>query len=158
MLDQKSYFPIFCPFHKYLLSVCFSGPCMMLVLTKENAVEEWRAMMGPSDPEKAKEISPQSLRARFAADILHNSVHGSSNEEHAEEKIRFVFGDISADAAPTDDSETSRTTSGILIVCHSCFLSLASHCFIQANIYASFVVHFIFMIVRNISVNNVFIG
>uniref|UniRef100_A0A3B5L186 Nucleoside diphosphate kinase B n=1 Tax=Xiphophorus couchianus TaxID=32473 RepID=A0A3B5L186_9TELE len=71
--------------------------------------------MGPSNPEKAKEISPQSLRARFAADILHNSVHGSSNEQHAEEKIRFVFGDISADAAPADDSETSRTTSGILI-------------------------------------------
>uniref|UniRef100_A0A3B3XKQ1 Nucleoside diphosphate kinase B n=1 Tax=Poecilia mexicana TaxID=48701 RepID=A0A3B3XKQ1_9TELE len=71
--------------------------------------------MGPSDPEKAREISPRSLRARFAADILHNSVHGSSNEQHAEEKIRFVFGDISADAAPTADSETSRTTSGILI-------------------------------------------
>ncbi|XP_005800777.1 thioredoxin domain-containing protein 6 isoform X2 [Xiphophorus maculatus] len=99
------------PFFTQLVDFMCRGPCMMLVLTKENAVEEWRAMMGPSDPEKAKEISPQSLRARFAADILHNSVHGSSNEQHAEEKIRFVFGDISADAAPTDDSETSRTTS-----------------------------------------------
>ncbi|XP_032423070.1 thioredoxin domain-containing protein 6 isoform X4 [Xiphophorus hellerii] len=99
------------PFFTQLVDFMCRGPCMMLVLTKENAVEEWRAMMGPSDPEKAKEISPQSLRARFAADILHNSVHGSSNEEHAEEKIRFVFGDISADAAPTADSETSRTTS-----------------------------------------------
>ncbi|XP_027878802.1 thioredoxin domain-containing protein 3 homolog isoform X2 [Xiphophorus couchianus] len=99
------------PFFTQLVDFMCRGPCMMLVLTKENAVEEWRAMMGPSNPEKAKEISPQSLRARFAADILHNSVHGSSNEQHAEEKIRFVFGDISADAAPADDSETSRTTS-----------------------------------------------
>ncbi|XP_047225895.1 thioredoxin domain-containing protein 6 isoform X3 [Girardinichthys multiradiatus] len=82
------------------------GPCMMLVLTKENAVEEWRAMMGPSNPEKAKEKSPQSLRARLAANILHNAVHGSSNEQHAEEKIRFIFGDISTDAAPTADRGT----------------------------------------------------
>ncbi|XP_014859261.1 PREDICTED: thioredoxin domain-containing protein 3 homolog isoform X2 [Poecilia mexicana] len=99
------------PFFTQLVDFMCRGPCMMLILTKENAVEEWQAMMGPSDPEKAREISPRSLRARFAADILHNSVHGSSNEQHAEEKIRFVFGDISADAAPTADSETSRTTS-----------------------------------------------
>ncbi|KAM4731281.1 thioredoxin domain-containing protein 6-like [Anableps anableps] len=99
------------PFFIQLVDFMCRGPCMILILTKENAVEEWRAMMGPSDPEKAKEISPQSLRARFAADILHNSVHGSSNEQQAEEKIRFIFGDISTDAAPTADRETSRTIS-----------------------------------------------
>ncbi|XP_035995349.1 thioredoxin domain-containing protein 6 isoform X2 [Fundulus heteroclitus] len=98
-------------FFNQLVDFMCRGPCMMLVLTKENAVEEWRAMMGPTDPEKAKETSPQSLRARFAADILHNSVHGSSNERHAEEKIRFIFGDINTDAAPTADRETSRTVS-----------------------------------------------
>uniref|UniRef100_A0A3Q4MWJ8 Nucleoside diphosphate kinase B n=1 Tax=Neolamprologus brichardi TaxID=32507 RepID=A0A3Q4MWJ8_NEOBR len=63
--------------------------------------------MGPTDPNKAKEASPESLRARFAADILHNSVHGSSNEQHAEEKIRFIFGDISTDAELTSDDPIS---------------------------------------------------
>lgn len=84
----------------------------MLVLTKDNAVEEWRALMGPTDPDQAKATSPISLRARFASDILHNAVHGSSNEQHAEAKIRFIFGDISSDAAVPGDGESDRTTSG----------------------------------------------
>ncbi|XP_025759882.1 thioredoxin domain-containing protein 3 homolog isoform X5 [Oreochromis niloticus] len=96
------------PFFNQLVEFMCRGPCMMLVLTKENAVEEWRAMMGPTDPNKARETSPESLRARFAADILHNSVHGSSNEQHAEEKIRFIFGDISTDAELTSDDPISE--------------------------------------------------
>uniref|UniRef100_A0A3Q1GPK2 Nucleoside diphosphate kinase B n=1 Tax=Acanthochromis polyacanthus TaxID=80966 RepID=A0A3Q1GPK2_9TELE len=99
------------PFFSQLVEFMCRGPCMMLVLTKENAVEEWRAMMGPTDPDKAKETSPQSLRARFAADILHNSVHGSSDEQHAEEKISFIFGDISTDAELANNGETDKTIS-----------------------------------------------
>lgn len=85
---------------------------MMLVLTKENAVEEWRAMMGPTDPDQAKVTSPNSLRARFASDILQNSVHGSSNEQHAQEMIRFIFGDICSDTEPTGDGEADTTILG----------------------------------------------
>ncbi|XP_068590983.1 thioredoxin domain-containing protein 6 isoform X2 [Cebidichthys violaceus] len=96
------------PFFSQLVEFMCRGPCMMLVLTKENAVEEWRATMGPSDPDQAKMISPNSLRARFASDILHNSVHGSSNEQQAEEKIRFIFGDICAEL--TGDVETDTTS------------------------------------------------
>lgn len=89
----------------------------MLILNKKNAVEEWRATMGPTDPDQAKATSPNSLRARFASDILHNSVHGSSNEQHAEEKIHFIFGDISLDAAFPSDGETDRTISGNHLMC-----------------------------------------
>lgn len=90
----------------------------MLLLTKENAVEDWRAMMGPTDPDKAKEEFPNCLRARFASDILHNSVHGSSNEQHAEEKIHFIFGDVCPKTVLTgDDGEADTTTSGIFGMC-----------------------------------------
>ncbi|XP_050927818.1 thioredoxin domain-containing protein 6 [Lates calcarifer] len=96
------------PFFSQLVEFMCRGLCMMLVLTKENAVEEWRAMMGPTDPDQAKTTSPNSLRARFASDILHNSVHGASNEQHAEEKIRFIFGDICSDAELTGDGQTAK--------------------------------------------------
>lgn len=113
----------------------------MLVLTKENAVEEWRAMMGPTDPNKAKEESPESLRARFAADILHNSVHGSSNEQHAEEKIRFIFGDISTDAELTSDDPISGEhimSVKVFTICHTIWFPLNNN--FQLIFYIDFLV------------------
>lgn len=106
----------------------------MLLLTKENAVEDWRVMMGPTDPKKAKEESPNSLRARFASDILRNSVHGSSNEQHAEEKIHFIFSDVCPKTVHTgDDAEADTATSGILgmrvpviSICHTSWFQNSS--------------------------------
>ncbi|KAJ8004399.1 hypothetical protein DPEC_G00135310 [Dallia pectoralis] len=85
------------PFYNQLVDFMCRGPCMLLVLTKENAVEEWRSMMGPTDPAQAQETAPGSLRARFATDILHNALHGSTSQHHAQEKIQFLFGDITSD-------------------------------------------------------------
>ncbi|NXK91624.1 TXND3 protein, partial [Formicarius rufipectus] len=82
------------PFYDQLVSCMTEGPSVIMVLSKENAVEEWRKLMGPTDPEEAKKISPQSIRAQFAHDILSNGVHGSSNIEHAMKSIEFAFGEI----------------------------------------------------------------
>ncbi|NXF32991.1 TXND3 protein, partial [Nyctibius bracteatus] len=67
------------PFFEDLVTCMTEGPSVIMILSKENAVEEWRQLIGPSDPEVAKETSPESIRAQFAQDILSNAVHGSSN-------------------------------------------------------------------------------
>ncbi|XP_072709777.1 thioredoxin domain-containing protein 6-like isoform X1 [Ciconia boyciana] len=85
------------PFFEELVTCMTEGPSVIMVLTKVNAVEEWRQLMGPTDPEVAKETSPESIRARFAQDILSNAVHGSSNREHALKSIECVFGEIDID-------------------------------------------------------------
>ncbi|XP_066485285.1 thioredoxin domain-containing protein 3 [Tiliqua scincoides] len=81
-------------YYNDLVEYMSNGPSMVMILTKENAVEEWRSLMGPVDPEKAKEEAPHSLRAQFAEDVLRNAVHGASNEDHAIHNIRYVFGDV----------------------------------------------------------------
>ncbi|KAM4698010.1 thioredoxin domain-containing protein 6 [Rhinophrynus dorsalis] len=82
------------PFFEQLVNYMCRGPCLMMILSKENAVQEWRSLMGPTDPTEAQEICPNSLRGTFAKSILQNAVHGSSNLNHAMEKIKFIFGDI----------------------------------------------------------------
>lgn len=125
MIHQKVlvYIPVYSVKFLFLLLFSTSEPCMMLILNKENAVEEWRALMGPADPEQAKATCPNSMRARFASDILHNSLHGASSEEQAREKIHLIFGDIRTDVEVREDGDSDSTKTGTRLMLHVMYVS-----------------------------------
>jgi nucleoside-diphosphate kinase len=78
------------PFYQSLVAYMSSGQLYALVLEKEDAIEEWRRLMGVTNPAKA---GPLTLRKRFAIDIQLNSVHGADSLETVEREINFFFGE-----------------------------------------------------------------
>ncbi|XP_072181200.1 thioredoxin domain-containing protein 3 homolog isoform X3 [Diadema setosum] len=81
-------------FYDSLIDHMSSGLSMVMVLSREDAVDGWRTLMGPTDPEKAREEAPESLRALLGKDILQNAVHGSSDIEQAKARIERIFPDV----------------------------------------------------------------
>ena len=53
-------FDLFALFKANLQSLCFSGNTLFMVLSREDAVEGWRSLMGPTDPSEAKETAPDT--------------------------------------------------------------------------------------------------
>ncbi|MDO9548615.1 MAG: nucleoside-diphosphate kinase [Candidatus Marinimicrobia bacterium] len=76
------------PFYDELLEYMSSGPCIPMVLEKENAVEAFREAIGTTDPRKAAE---NTLRRLYAKNMQRNTVHGSDSEENAQKEIAFFF-------------------------------------------------------------------
>ena len=68
-----------------------SGPCVVLALEKDNAVREWRDLMGATNPERADE---GTIRKEFAASIGENAVHGSDSDENAAIEISYFFSKL----------------------------------------------------------------
>ncbi|KAI0230921.1 Thioredoxin domain-containing protein [Lamellibrachia satsuma] len=85
-----------------------SGKTLFMVLTKEDAVDGWRSMIGPTDPEEAKEAAPDTIRAQFGHNSLANAVHGSANQEEADKNISLIFGDL--DVTPDGRVKGSSTS------------------------------------------------
>lgn len=76
------------PFFGELVSYMISGPVVVQVLEKENAVLANRDLMGATNPANAAE---GTIRKTFAESIERNSVHGSDSEENAAIEIAFFF-------------------------------------------------------------------
>ena len=62
-----------------------------MVITKPDAIAEWREEIGPTNPVRAREEQPQTLRAQYGTDQAHNAVHGSDSFLSAEREIKFMF-------------------------------------------------------------------
>lgn len=76
------------PFFASLTGYMVSGPIIALALEKENAIADWRTLMGATNPEKA---DAGTIRKDFAVDLEKNSVHGSDSETSAAREVPFFF-------------------------------------------------------------------
>ena len=76
------------PFYKDLVSYMSSGPIVAAILEKDNAVEDFRKLIGAKDPAKA---APGTIRNLFAKSIEANAVHGSDSDENAAIEGNFFF-------------------------------------------------------------------
>ena len=76
------------PFYNDLCDYLSSGPIVVMILEKEDAITSNRQLMGATDPKKAEE---GTLRKKFGISIDKNSVHGSDSLENAKIEIDFFF-------------------------------------------------------------------
>jgi len=76
------------PFYESLTDFMSSGPCVVMVLEGDEAIQKYRTLMGATDYRKADE---GTIRKAFATDIEKNIVHGSDAPETAEYEIQYFF-------------------------------------------------------------------
>jgi nucleoside-diphosphate kinase len=79
------------PFYQSLCDYMTSGPVVIAVLSGEQAITRWRALMGATDPAKA---APGTIRKDLGVDVEKNAVHGSDAPETAAREIAFFFSAI----------------------------------------------------------------
>jgi nucleoside-diphosphate kinase len=76
------------PFYEELCKFMSSGPCVPMMLEKENAVEDFRKLIGATNPEEADE---GTIRKAFADSIGENIVHGSDSVENGKIETAYFF-------------------------------------------------------------------
>lgn len=76
------------PFYDELCEFMSSGPCVPMILEKENAIEDFREFIGATDPNEAKE---GTIRADFADSVGENIIHGSDSVENGKKEAAFFF-------------------------------------------------------------------
>ena len=86
----EEFYKVHCnkPFYRGLIDFMSSGPIVVAILEKENAVEDYRKLMGATDPTKAEH---GTIRRMFGTNIQANAVHGSDSDENARIESDFFF-------------------------------------------------------------------
>ncbi len=79
------------PFYNELVDYITSGPVVALALEKENAVADFRALLGATDPNEAAE---GTIRRLFGESKAINAIHGSDSNENALIEINFMFSNL----------------------------------------------------------------
>ena len=79
------------PFYQELVDFMSSGPIVAAILEKDNAVADFRTLIGATTPAQAEE---GTIRKKFAASIGENAVHGSDSDENAAIEGNFFFAGL----------------------------------------------------------------
>lgn len=91
------------PFFNGLVEFMSAGPIVVIALGKENAVQDWRNLMGATDPKKA---APGTIRALYGKSLEEgNAVHGSDSDEAAERELALFFGGFEDEEEGGEDEE-----------------------------------------------------
>lgn len=68
-----------------------TGPCIVMEIRQENAVNSFRELVGPMDPEIAKNLRPKTLRAKFGIDRARNGIHCTDLQEDGGLECEYWF-------------------------------------------------------------------
>jgi nucleoside-diphosphate kinase len=79
------------PFYESLITFMSFGPVIAALLEKDNAVEDFRALIGATDPKKAEK---GTVRYLYGTDLQQNAVHGSDSDENAVIESDFFFSKV----------------------------------------------------------------
>ncbi len=79
------------PFYEQMCQAMSTGPVVAMVLEKENAVTDFRTLIGATDPAQA---TVGTIREKFGKSIEANAVHGSDADETAEQEAKFFFPEM----------------------------------------------------------------
>lgn len=79
------------PFYESLCAFMAQGPCLPMVLAGDEAIQQWRDLMGATDPAKA---AAGTIRKDFASSVEANAVHGSDSPESAAVEIPYFFSSL----------------------------------------------------------------
>ncbi|XP_068596913.1 nucleoside diphosphate kinase homolog 5 [Brachionichthys hirsutus] len=78
-----------------------SGPIIALTLACHDAIARWKSIMGPGNSIQAREIHPESLRAKYGTNELKNALHGSETIHAAVREIKFIFPNTVIEPVPS---------------------------------------------------------
>ena len=84
------------PFYRSLVTFMTSGPCMPMILERDDAVAALRSAIGATDPAEA---APATVRKLFAESKERNAIHASDSDENATREARFFFSETELLAA-----------------------------------------------------------
>lgn len=82
------------PESKRMIDQLASGPAVALEIRQDDAVDKFRQLCGPYDPEIAKKLEPQSLRAKYGSDRVRNAVHCTDLPEDGRLEVNFIFSTL----------------------------------------------------------------